>query len=92
MAIENLFNEDGTLNEETLETAINERATQIANDSITQVLKERISQLETKIAGIGNKANNDINVIKDTLRGLSVSTEKKEQSIDNFINNLKGGK
>ncbi len=92
MAIENLFNEDGTLNEETLETAINERATQIANDSINQVLNERISQLETKITGIGNKANNDINVIKDTLRGLSVSTEKKEQSIDNFINNLKGGK
>lgn len=92
MAIENLFNDDGTLNEETLETAINERATQIANDSINQVLNERISQLETKITGIGNKANNDINVIKDTLRGLSVSTEKKEQSIDNFINNLKGGK
>lgn len=92
MAIENLFNEDGTLNEETLETAINERATQIANDSINQVLNERISQLETKITGIGNKANNDINVIKDTLRGLSVSTDKKEQSIDNFINNLKGGK
>ncbi len=92
MAIENLFNEDGTLNEETLETAINERATQIANDSINQVLNEKISQLETKITGIGNKANNDINVIKDTLRGLSVSTEKKEQSIDNFINNLKGGK
>ena len=92
MAIENLFNEDGTLNEDTLETAINERATQIANDSINQVLNERISQLETKITGIGNKANNDINVIKDTLRGLSVSTEKKEQSIDNFINNLKGGK
>lgn len=92
MAIENLFNEDGTLNEETLETAINERAAQIANDSINQVLNERISQLETKITGIGNKANNDINVIKDTLRGLSVSTEKKEQSIDNFINNLKGGK
>ena len=92
MAIENLFNEDGTLNEDTLETAITERATQIANDSITQVLNERISQLETKITGIGNKANNDINVIKDTLRGLSVSTEKKEQSIDNFINNLKGGK
>lgn len=92
MAIENLFNEDGTLNEETLETAINERATQIANDSINQVLNERISQLETKITGIGNKTNNDINVIKDTLRGLSVSTEKKEQSIDNFINNLKGGK
>lgn len=92
MAIENLFNEDGTLNEETLETAINERATQIANDSINQILNERISQLETKITGIGNKANNDINVIKDTLRGLSVSTEKKEQSIDNFINNLKGGK
>lgn len=92
MAIENLFNEDGTLNEETLETAINERATQIANDSITQVLNARIAQLETKITGIGNKANNDINVIKDTLRGLSVSTEKKEQSIDNFINNLKGGK
>lgn len=92
MAIENLFNEDGTLNEDTLETAINERATQIANDSITQVLNERIAQLETKITGIGNKANNDINVIKDTLRGLSVSTEKKEQSIDNFINNLKGGK
>lgn len=92
MAIENLFNEDGTLNEDTLETAINERATQIANDSINQILNERISQLETKITGIGNKANNDINVIKDTLRGLSVSTEKKEQSIDNFINNLKGGK
>lgn len=92
MAIENLFNEDGTLNEDTLETAINERATQIANDSITQVLNDKISQLETKITGIGNKANNDINVIKDTLRGLSVSTEKKEQSIDNFINNLKGGK
>lgn len=92
MAIENLFNEDGTLNEETLEIAINERATQIANDSINQVLNERISQLETKITGIGNKANNDINVIKDTLRGLSVSTDKKEQSIDNFINNLKGGK
>lgn len=92
MAIENLFNEDGTLNEDTLETAINERATQIANDSINQILNERISQLETKITGIGNKANNDIKVIKDTLRGLSVSTEKKEQSIDNFINNLKGGK
>lgn len=92
MAIENLFNEDGTLNEDTLETAINERATQIANDSINQILNERISQLETKITGIGNKANNDINVIKDTLRGLSVSTETKEQSIDNFINNLKGGK
>lgn len=92
MAIENLFNEDGTLNEDTLETAINERATQIANDSINQILNERISQLETKITGIGNKANNDINVIKDTLRGLSVSTEEKEQSIDNFINNLKGGK
>lgn len=92
MAIENLFNEDGTLNEDTLETAINERATKIANDSINQILNERISQLETKITGIGNKANNDINVIKDTLRGLSVSTEKKEQSIDNFINNLKGGK
>ena len=92
MAIENLFNEDGTLNEEILETTINERATQIANDSINQVLNERISQLETKITGIGNKANNDIIVIKDTLRGLSVSTEKKEQSIDNFINNLKGGK
>lgn len=92
MAIENLFNEDGTLNEDTLETAINERATQIANDSINQILNEKISQLETKITGIGNKANNDINVIKDTLRGLSVSTETKEQSIDNFINNLKGGK
>lgn len=92
MAIENLFNEDGTLNEDILETAINERATQIANDSINQILNERISQLETKITGIGNKANNDINVIKDTLRGLSVSTETEEQSIDNFINNLKGGK
>lgn len=92
MAIENLYNEDGTLNEETLTNEITRIANSISNETINNILESRLSPMETDMTAFKRKANNEINVLKDTIRGLSNSESQGKSDLNDFIKNLKGGK